>query len=383
LEFVFFFLNIKILCRPNNNIDPEIVQKLSDMLYEHNTHVKSFKMARDKINEGHIQDLKLRLIADRKTDGRIYNQPTVSEVAALIVGDIDEADERDIIIQSQGGQLQRIDEFHASYLAYQYPLIFPYGEDGYRPKTAHRDDDNDENEDTQINKRNRLTIREWLAYRIQTRPFEAKTLLSSRRLFQQFLVDGYTMLESERLQWLRGNQSKLRVSKYNNLNDQVQANQVQGSNTGKRVVMPSSYVGGRRFMDQLYFDGMAICSKVGFPDLFTFTCNPNWPEIQRVLSPLRQKPHDRPDIISRVFKLKFDQLLCDLTKKGIFGKVLACKFSKNPIPIIHIPLAFTTFEFIITYFFFFRYVYHRVSKERTSPRTYPSILASFKQVSFS
>jgi hypothetical protein len=159
LEF-FFFLNIKILCRPNNNIDPEIVQKLSDMLYEHNTHVKSFKMARDKINEGHIQDLKLRLIADRKTDGRIYNQPTVSEVAALIVGDIDEADERDIIIQSQGGQLQRIDEFHASYLAYQYPLIFPYGEDGYRPKTAHRDDDNDDNEDTQANKRNRLTIRE-------------------------------------------------------------------------------------------------------------------------------------------------------------------------------------------------------------------------------
>jgi hypothetical protein len=149
-------------------------------------------MARDKINEGHIQDLKLRLIADRKTDGRIYNQPTVSEVSALIVGDIDEADERDIIIQSQGGQLQRIDEFHASYLAYQYPLIFPYGEDGYRPKTAHRDDDNDDNEDTQANKRNRLTIREWLAYRIQTRPFEAKTLLSSR----SFLLERSSLIKN-------------------------------------------------------------------------------------------------------------------------------------------------------------------------------------------
>jgi hypothetical protein len=325
------------MCRPNNNIDPDIVKKLSEMLYEHNTHAKCFQMARDKINEGHIENLKLRLIADRKTDGRIYNQPTVSEVAALIVGDIDEHDQRDIIIQTTGGELQRIDEFHASYLSYQYPLIFPYGEDGYRPKTAHRDQE-DYDEFAEVNQRNRLTIREWLAYRIQNRPFEAKTLLSSRRLFQQFLVDGYTMLESERLQWLRGHQSKLRVAKYNNLADQTQNNEVQGVNTGKRVIMPSSYVGGPRFMEQLYFDGMAICSKVGFPDLFiTFTCNPNWPEIQRLLIPLRQKAHDRPDIISRVFKLKFDQLLTDLTKKGMLGKVLACK----SIP-IYVASEFTT-----------------------------------------
>jgi hypothetical protein len=296
------------------------------MLYEHNTHVKSFKMAREIIREGQVEDLKVRLISDRKTDGRIYNHPTVSEVAALIVGDVDYAEERDIIIETQGGHLQRIDEFHASYLSYQYPLLFPYGEDGYRPKTAHRDKDNDDDVESEVNSRDRLTIREWLAYRIQIRTFEAKTLLSSRRLFQQFLVDGFSMLESERLKWLGKNQSKLRVCKYDNLSVQASQNQTQGSNTGRRVVLPSSYVGGPRFMEQLYFDGMAICSKVGFPDLFiTFTCNPNWPEIQRLLSPLRQKANDRPDIVSRVFKLKFDQLLCDLTKKGILGKVLACK----------------------------------------------------------
>ena len=180
------------------------------------------------------------------------------------------------------------------------------------------------------NKRNRLTIREWLAFRIQSRSNEAKTLLSSRRLYQQFLVDGYTMMESERLTWLRGNQGKLRVSKYNNLNEHGDQCEDLGSSTGKRVVLPSSYVGSRRFMDQLYYDGMAICSKFGFPDLFiTFTCNPNWPEIQRVLEPLHLKPQDRPDIISRVFKIKFDQLLTDLTKKGMLGKVLACKFSNS------------------------------------------------------
>ncbi|XP_058727025.1 uncharacterized protein LOC131598443 [Vicia villosa] len=328
--------NIMDGLRDRTNIDPEIVQQLSSMLYEHNTHAKSFQMAKERINIDNIHNLKLRLISDRKTDGRIYNQPTVSEVAALIVGDVDTAEERDIIMEKRSGKLKRIDEFHASYLAFQYLLIFTYGEDGYRPDVAHRD-----LEIFDENKRNRLTIREWLAFRIQSRSNEAKTLLSSRRLFQQFLVDGYTMMESERLTWLRNNQSKLRVSKYNNLNEQGDESAALGSSTGKRVALPSSYIGSRRFMDQLYYDGMAIYSKVGFPDLFiTFTCNPNWPEIKRVLGPLHLKPQDRPDIISRVFKLKFDELLSDLTKKGILGKVLAymytIEFQKRGLPHAHI-----------------------------------------------
>jgi len=60
-------------------------------------------------------------------------------------------------------------------------------------------------------------------------------------------------------------------------------------------------------MDQLYFDGMAICRHVGFPNLFiTLTCNPNWPEIRRLLTPLDLKATNRPDIISQVFKLKYE-----------------------------------------------------------------------------
>ncbi|XP_058726064.1 uncharacterized protein LOC131597379 [Vicia villosa] len=313
--------------RTTKNIDPEVVQQLSTMMYEHNTHAKSFKMAKQWFNEVDTQNLKLRLIADKSTDGRVYNQPTVSEVAALVVGDIDTAEMRDIIMQYQGGGLKRINELHASYMAFQYPLIFPYGEDGYRPNIAHRDLPIYQN-----SLRNRLTIREWLSYHIQTRLAEPRTLLSSRRLFQQFLVDGYTMLESEKLEWIRKNQPKLRVSKYNSLNDEGEQSQIPGSSIGKRVVLPSSFVGGRRFMDQLYYDGTAICSKIGFPDLFiTFTCNPNWPEIHRVLGPLHLKPQDRPDVVSRIFKIKFDQLLADLTKNGVLGKVLACDLSLSTL----------------------------------------------------
>ena len=73
---------------------------------------------------------------------------------------------------------------------------------------------------------------------------------------------------------------------------------------------------------------MEICSHVGFPNLFiTLTCNPNWPKIRRVLAPLNLKATDRPDIISRVFRLKYEQMLSDLTKNHLLGKIVACKFA--------------------------------------------------------
>jgi len=61
---------------------------------------------------------------------------------------------------------------------------------------------------------NRLTMSEWFCFKIQTRHSKASTLLRSRRLFQQFIVDGYTMIEFERLSFIRNNKSKLRVDKW-------------------------------------------------------------------------------------------------------------------------------------------------------------------------
>ncbi|RZC20082.1 hypothetical protein D0Y65_006782 [Glycine soja] len=258
------------------------------MLDEYNVHAKTFRMARDRLQDVQVNNIKLKLIANREKHGRTYNVPTVPEVAALIVGDFDANSKRDIILETQHGQLQRIHELHSSYLPLQYPLLFPYGENGYRPDILHSS-----RSDGKKRKRNRLTMREWFSYRLQCRSNESMTLLNSRRLFQQFVVDGYTMVESERLSYIRNNKKKLRVD-------------------------------NPRYMDQLYFDGMAICSHVGFPNLFiTLTYNPNWPEIHRLLNPLNLKAADRPDIISRVFKLKYEQMLMNLTKNHMLGKVIA------------------------------------------------------------
>lgn len=111
---------------------------------------------------------------------------------------------------------------------------------------------------------------------------------------------------------------------------------------GKRYILPSSFGGGHRAMQQLYQDSMAIVRKMGKPDLFvTFTCNPKWKEIIDALLP-GQSAVDRPDIVARVFKLKLQALMDDLLKKQVLGKVIGriyvIEFQKRGLPHAHILL---------------------------------------------
>ena len=122
----------------HNEIEAHIVSSLSQMLDEHDIHAKSFRMVGDRLAHNEVHNVTLKLIANREKDGRTYNVPTVSEVVALIAGDFDTNSRRDIILETQNGQLQRIHELHSSYLSLQYPLLFPYGEDGYIADILHR-----------------------------------------------------------------------------------------------------------------------------------------------------------------------------------------------------------------------------------------------------
>ncbi|GJZ30839.1 hypothetical protein Tco_0575886 [Tanacetum coccineum] len=119
--------------------------------------IKQFpRMARDRFSSTGQQDVKLKLIGRRQKDGRTYNLPTMSEVAAIIIGDMDASfDKRDIVVETQSGLLQRINTVKGA--------------------------------------RSEVTMREWFSFMIQDRPNVQSLLLYARKLFQQFLVDGYTM----------------------------------------------------------------------------------------------------------------------------------------------------------------------------------------------
>ena len=93
------------MCRDNKVIRINTLNNLKIMLDECNVHAKAFRMARYVLKVNSYLDLKLRLITDRSEDDRVYNRPTVSEVVALIMGDIDFSSKRDIIVQPREGGL--------------------------------------------------------------------------------------------------------------------------------------------------------------------------------------------------------------------------------------------------------------------------------------
>jgi len=156
--------------------DPTTLDRSLTMMYNINPYVEMFKMARDMmVIEGVATDLKLRFIAFRTKDARRYNVLTVDEVATLMVGDGSEAIDRcDVVVVQQAGPFQCIFELHVGYMALHYPLLFPYGEDGWHPNIllngvivdTNLDEDHAEESEHQRKHRN-VTMAEFYGYRLQ------------------------------------------------------------------------------------------------------------------------------------------------------------------------------------------------------------------------
>ncbi|GBP12499.1 hypothetical protein EVAR_100133_1 [Eumeta japonica] len=66
-------------------------------------------------------------------------------------------------------------------------------------------------------------------------------ILRCRELCQQFMVDMYAKIESERLRYLRYNQQKLRAEEYIHLRDAIN-NNADVAEIGNHVILPSSSV---------------------------------------------------------------------------------------------------------------------------------------------
>ncbi|XP_074292996.1 uncharacterized protein LOC141619874 [Silene latifolia] len=333
----------------NNDGDPsrfndELIRLLENMIDSHNTIAKTFRKVRDTLIVNTDSEVSIKLISRKSSDGRTYNLPTVSEVAALIEGDIGpHMEKRDIIVRRSCGGLQRISELHPLYTPLQCPLLIPSGEDGYRPGILHSA--SSIGVSTSDQPREETTCREWFAYHIIERPpdIEFPTILLSGKAFHQFLVDCYMLVESHRLNFIRFNQDLLRVDNYKNLSNAVGRGDVEPSSAGTRFIVPSSFPEGDKWKKANFLDTMTICKWFGYPDLFiTFTCNPKWLEIVRFVSKRGLRLEDRPDIVCRIFKMKLDELIKDLKDRHIFGRargvVYTIEFQKRGLPHAHIVL---------------------------------------------
>jgi len=326
-------------------LDRAILEDLLDMLTNYSPFFLIYKTARERLQESAggayrlLLNPQMRLIMQSGADRRRENLPTGDEVAVILSDEFEGASRRDIVLavrnpQGGGSPLARIDPSHAAYMPLHYVLLFPCGDLGwhYQRRLSH-------GQRTRTN--TRLEQRHFYRYRLHTRRNEFSPLFHAGRLFQQYCVDAFAACDATTLDWLRRNQSRIRADVYQGLKDNLIAADVDLGELGRRVVLPSSFTGGDRFMQQLFQDSMAIVRHFGKPSFFiTFTANPHWTEILSNLFE-GQQPQDRPDLIARVFRLKVKGLLADV-KNGIFGPyqahVYTIEYQKRGLPHMHLLL---------------------------------------------
>lgn len=125
--------------------------------------------------------------------------------------------------------------------------------------------------------------------RIMIRPQEDNYILKCRKLFHQYLVDMYAKIKTERFNFIRFNQPKLRSKEYIHLRDAVM-NDANVNSIGRLTILPATYIGSPRHMHEYAQDAMSYVRHYGRPDLFiTFTCNPSGMTSNAICSPVNQQ----------------------------------------------------------------------------------------------
>ncbi|XP_074323043.1 uncharacterized protein LOC141659989 [Apium graveolens] len=319
-------------------LDQEIVEGLLTMLDENNKLAEGFRYARDRLNLPETDEFSLLLVSSKSALGRKNQVGPSNEVASLIIGDSDDTCPfRDIVVETKQRFLKRVFETCKHFMQLQYPLLFPYGDDGFylniplqnQKHKVHEEPTNDQHPD-ETHRRTTVTMRDFYAYKLMIRPGE---------------------VEQYRLDWIRGHQNIIRSDLYRSIRDSITKGDTNPATKGKNVILPATHTGSQRYMNQYFKYSLAICHTIGHPSLFlTMTCNTQWPEIKRMMEYFPGVDvSDKPDIIARVFKLKLDQLLELIKKKNYFGKCIGVmhviEFQKRGLPHCHMLIWYNTHTF--------------------------------------
>jgi hypothetical protein len=292
------------------------------MLDSHNPIVKLFRTARERLLNTSTDHYSIKIFGDVDAHGDVFSFSVASEVVGVVVGDIGESDVgRDIIIEDQASCLQKINERHRKFMCMQYPLLFPYGKDGFHDNIMYR-----ETQASTSIRWQKATMAEYYAYRLHDRAGGFNNPLRCGRATQDYHIDAYICVERERIDHYRTKsfQKKYRSTTYNSISSCISNGITSGSSAGQQIILPGSFTGSPRYLYQKYQDCIGICKKFGCPDLFiTFTSNAAWPEISYALPP-RLIPFDHPEIVNHVFKMKLNILMDDIKKRNFFWSGECC-----------------------------------------------------------
>lgn len=88
----------------------------------------------------------------------------------------------------------------------------------------------------------RVTLREYSAYQLAIRANYHNIMHRCGKLFQQIIVDKWTKVEANNINWVRANQATLRVENYQGLMDHLHTEAANANRVvGKVYILPSTF----------------------------------------------------------------------------------------------------------------------------------------------
>lgn len=347
-----YFLNPEVAAEMRLNLSDRLrsvfIRRIGEELAQVNPFARAywhlrevFEQQREAAANGDLplREVHLQLFSALSAQGqrvREYDEPSVRQVGIVsVVGDPNYVPDvaLRVFVRDAPSRFRTLDLQSELCDPLTFPLLFPHGEPGWhyglsRSRTRAV--------------RNRITVADFYRYRLAFRDDES-VFRHAGHLTQQYIVLAYVKIESNRLKFIRCNQNLIRAESYVGLSDYLHTyGEITGVPIGRMVILPSSFQGGNRSQHQFFLDAMAVVGRFGKPSLFiTMTCNPNWPEIVDNI-PLGDSPLNHPTLISRVFRLKLQELVSDLLERQVFGRPVAqlhvIEFQKRGLPHSHILL---------------------------------------------
>uniref|UniRef100_A0A915LIC6 Helitron helicase-like domain-containing protein n=1 Tax=Meloidogyne javanica TaxID=6303 RepID=A0A915LIC6_MELJA len=174
-----------------------------------------------------------------------YNVPRANEVAAVYVPGADgEMPNAKIVVREKGKELRILDNTNQLVSPMTYPLFFPRGTLGWHPDIR------------QENSIRRVTRLQYVSYSIGIRK-EFNPILYGGKLFQQYCVDEYVKIESDRMRWIRSNQKTILADAYKNVDSYLEKRAREtGKPLGRKVILPPTVTNSPRYIEKHFQDAM-------------------------------------------------------------------------------------------------------------------------------
>ncbi|XP_071580111.1 uncharacterized protein [Temnothorax nylanderi] len=204
-------INHRMNNKANQKCDPVLMKDLSYCMIQCNEFAKTFKMmcqVEQDLNPRGNEAINLMLSFrnDPQHDQRRYNAPRANEIAVVF---------------------QNVDGFKVTQMDYYAHLLAP---------------------------------------RVEFSQFK-----KAGKLRCQFILDAYMKTEANRLNYIKLNQPQLRAELYSGLMDHLDNRaQNEGIKVGIPVILPSSFMGSPRNMQERYQDAMSLVRKFAYAGVIEF-----------------------------------------------------------------------------------------------------------------